>query len=152
MEFKGRISRLFEARRGVSVRTGQPWKALPFVFEFFEQEEDRYSSFVKLETFNTDIMAKIAKFVAKDADGKAIIKEGCMELTKNVEVKCNFRLNISLYNGRVYNEVVLRDMEVLTEENEQPTEQAAEQKQGDSFADLQPAEAEDELPDGQSRK
>lgn len=146
MEFKGRISRLFEARRGVSVRTGQPWKALPFVFEFFEQEEDRYSSFVKLETFNTDIMAKIAKFVAKDADGKAIIKEGCMELTKNVEVKCNFRLNISLYNGRVYNEVVLRDMEVLTEENEQPTEQAAEQKQGDSFADLQPAEAEDELP------
>ena len=146
MEFKGRISRLFEARRGVSVRTGQPWKALPFVFEFFEQEEDRYSSFVKLETFNTNIMAKIAKFVAKDADGKAIIKEGCMELTKNVEVKCNFRLNISLYNGRVYNEVVLRDMEVLTEENEQPTEQAAEQKQGDSFADLQPAEAEDELP------
>ena len=146
MEFKGRISRLFEARRGVSVRTGQPWKALPFVFEFFEQEEDRYSSFVKLETFNTDIMAKIAKFVAKDADGKAIIKDGCMELTKNVEVKCNFRLNISLYNGRVYNEVVLRDMEVLTEENEQPTEQAAEQKQGDSFADLQPAEAEDELP------
>jgi hypothetical protein len=146
MEFKGRISRLFEARRGVSVRTGQPWKALPFVFEFFDQEEDRYSSFVKLETFNTDIMAKIAKFVAKDADGKAIIKEGCMELTKNVEVKCNFRLNISLYNGRVYNEVVLRDMEVLTEAEEQPTEQAAEQKQCDSFADLQPAEPEDELP------
>ena len=146
MEFTGRISRLFEARRGVSVRTGQPWKALPFVFEFFESEEDRYSSFVKLETFNTDIMAKIAPFIAKDADGKAIIKEGCMELTKNIEVKCNFRLNISLYNGRVYNEVVLRDMEVLTEAEEQPTAQAAEQKQGDSFADLQSADSEDELP------
>lgn len=147
MEFKGRISRLFEARRGVSVRTGQPWKALPFVFEFFEQEEDRYSSFVKLETFNTDIMAKIAPFIAKGEDGKAIIKEGCMELTKNVEVKCNFRLNISLYNGRVYNEVVLREMEVLTEADKEPTAPAAEvQKQGDSFADLQPAEPEDELP------
>jgi hypothetical protein len=147
MEFKGRISRLFEARRGVSVRTGQPWKALPFVFEFFEQEEDRYSSFVKLETFNTDIMAKIAPFIAKGEDGKAIIKDGCMELTKNVEVKCNFRLNISLYNGRVYNEVVLREMEVLTEADKEPTAPAAEvQKQGDSFADLQPAEAEDELP------
>lgn len=146
MEFKGRISRLFEARRGVSVRTGQPWKALPFVFEFFEQEEDRYSSFVKLETFNTDIMAKIAPFIAKGEDGKAIIKEGCMELTKNIDVKCKFRLNISLYNGRVYNEVVLREMEVLTEAEEQPTVQAAEQKQGDSFADLHPADPEDELP------
>ena len=91
-------------------------------------------------------MAKIAPFIAKDADGKAIIKEGCMELTKNIEVKCNFRLNISLYNGRVYNEVVLREMEVLTEAEEQPTAQAAEQKQGDSFADLQSADSEDELP------
>ena len=70
-----------------------------------------------------------------------------MELTKNIDVKCNFRLNISLYNGRVYNEVVLREMEVLTEADEQPTaSEAEEQKQGDSFADLQPAEAEDELP------
>ena len=146
MEFTGRISRLFEARRGVSMRTGQPWKALPFVFEFFENEEDRYASFVKLETFNTDIMAKIAPFIAKGEDGKAIIKEGCMELTKNIDVKCNFRLNISLYNGRVYNEVVLREMEVLTEAEEQPTAPAVEQKQGDSFADLQPAEPEDELP------
>ena len=103
MEFTGRISCLFEPREGVSMRTGQPWKALPFIFEFFESEEDRYSSFVKLETFNTDIMAKIAKFVEKDADGKAIIKEGCMELTKNVEIKCNFRLNTNVYKGRVYN-------------------------------------------------
>lgn len=146
MEFTGRISRIFELREGKSIRTGQPWKALPFIFEFFESEEDRYSSFVKLETFNTDIMAKIAKFVAKDADGKAIIKEGCMELTKNVEVKCVFRLNINVYNGRVYNEVVLRDMEVLTEAEEQPTAQVAEQKQGDSFADLKPADPADDLP------
>ena len=130
------------------MRTGQPWKALPFIFEFFESEEDRYSSFVKLETFNTDIMAKIAKFVEKDADGKAIIKEGCMELTKNVEIKCNFRLNTNVYKGRVYNEVVLRDMEVLTEADEQTSTAApAEgQKQGDSFGDLKPADPADDLP------
>lgn len=150
MEFKGRISRLFEARRGVSVRTGQPWKALPFIFEFFESEEDRYASFAKLETFDTNIMAKIAQFVAKDADGKAIIKEGCMELTKNVEVKCNIKLDVRVYNVKeaVFNEVKLRSMEVLTEAETQNTQAAPaqEQKQGDSFADLQPAEAEDELP------
>lgn len=147
MEFTGRISRLFEPREGVSMRTGQPWKALPFIFEFFECEEDRYASFAKLETYDTNIMAKIAKFVTKGEDGKAIIKDGCMEMTKNIDVKCNFRLNISLYNGRVYNEVVLREMEVLTEADKEPTAPAAEvQKQGDSFADLQPAEPEDELP------
>lgn len=146
MEFTGRISRLFEPREGISMRTGQPWKALPFIFEFFENEEDRYASFVKLKTFNTDIMAKIAKFVAKDADGKAIIKEGCMELTKNVEVKCKFRISINVNNGRVYNEVVLRDMEVLTEADEEPTAPAADQKQGDSFSDLKPADPADDLP------
>lgn len=146
MEFTGRISRLFEPREGVSMRTGQPWKALPFIFKFFENEEDRYASFVKFETFNTDIMAKIAKFVAKDADGKAIIKEGCMELTKNVEVKCKFRISINVNNGRVYNEVVLRDMEVLTEADEEPTAPAADQKQGDSFSDLKPADPADDLP------
>lgn len=149
MEFTGRISRLFEARRGVSVRTGQPWKALPFIFEFFETEEDRYASFAKLETFDTNIMAKIAKFVAIDNDGKVVIKEGCMELTKNVEVKCNFRININVYNGRVYNEIVLRDMEVLTEYVEDPNTQSApaqEQKQGNSFSDLKPADPADDLP------
>ena len=148
MEFTGRISRLFEPREGVSMRTGQPWKALPFIFEFFENEEDKYSSCVKLETFNTDVMAKIAPFIAKDEDGNAVIKDGCMELTKKVEVKCNFRLNINVYKGRVYNEVVLRDIEVLTEADEQTSTAApAEgQKQCDSFGDLKPADPADDLP------
>ena len=148
MEFTGRISRLFEPREGVSMRTGQPWKALPFIFEFFEREEDTYASFAKLETFDTNIMAKIAQFVAKDADGKAIIKEGCMELTKNVEVKCNIKLNVRVYKENVFNEVILRSMEVLTEEETQNTQAAPaeEKKQGDSFSDLKPADPADDLP------
>ena len=148
MEFTGRISRLFEPREGVSMRTGQPWKALPFIFEFFEREEDTYASFAKLETFDTNIMAKISKFVAKDADGKAIIKEGCMELTKNVEVKCNIKLNVRVYKENVFNEVILRSMEVLTEAETQNTQAAPaeEKKQGDSFSDLKPADPADDLP------
>ena len=146
MELTGRISRLFEPRKGISKRTGQPWKALPFIFEFFDSE---YDSFVKLETFNTDIMAKIAKFVVKDENGKAIIKDGCMDMTKSIEVKCNIRLNINVYNGRVYNEVVLRDMEVLTEADEEANTQNTavhEHKQGGSFDELTPANPEDDLP------
>ena len=150
MEFTGRISRLFVPREGVSMRTGQPWKALPFIFEFFESEEDRYASFAKLETFDTNIMAKIAQFVAKDADGKAIIKEGCMELTKNVEVKCNIKLDVRVYNVKeaVFNEVKLRSIEVLTEADEQTNTAAPaeEKKHGDSFSDLKPADPADDLP------
>jgi len=150
MEFTGRISRLFAPREGVSRRTGQPWKALPFIFEFFEREEDTYASFAKLETFDTNIMAKIAQFVAKDSDGKAIIKEGCMELTKNVEVKCNIKLDVRVYDVKeaVFNEVRLRSMEVLTKAETQNTQAAPaeEQKQGDSFADLKPADPADDLP------
>ena len=149
MEYTGRISRLFEPRKGISMRTGQPWKALPFIFEFFESEEDKYTSFVKLETLNTDIMAKIAKFVAKDEDGKAIIKDGCMDMTRSIEVKCNIRLNIRIYKDTVYNEIVLRDMEVLNESDEQWNTQntaVPENKQGGSFDDLTPATPEDDLP------
>lgn len=148
MEFTGRISRLFEHREGKSMRTGQPWKALPFIFEFFESEEDRYASFAKLETFDTNIMAKISKFVAIGEDGNAIIKDGCMELTKNVEVKCNIRLNVRVYKDNVFNEVILRSMEVLTEAETQNTQaaQAEEEKQGDSFSDLKPADPADDLP------
>lgn len=148
MEFVGRISRLFVPREGVSMRTGQPWKALPFIFEFFESEEDRYASFAKLETFDTNIMEKISKFVAIGEDGKAIIKEGCMELTKNVEVKCNIKLNVRVYKDNVFNEVMLRSMEVLTDADEQTNTAAPaeEQKQGDSFADLMPADPADDLP------
>lgn len=148
MEYTGRISRLFVPREGVSMRTGQPWKALPFIFEFFETEEDKYASFAKLETFDTNIMAKIAQFVAKDADGNAVIKEGCMELTKNVEVKCNIKLNVRVYKENVFNEVILRSLEVLTEAGEQTNTAAPaeEQKQGDSFADLKPADPADDLP------
>lgn len=149
MEFTGRISRLFEPRKGISKRTGQPWKALPFIFEFFDAEDDKYSSFVKLETFNTDVMAKIAKFVAKDEEGKAIIKDGCMDLTRSIEVKCNIRLNINIYKDNVYNEVVLRDMEVLNESDEQCNSQNTampENKQGGSFDELTPATPEDDLP------
>ena len=149
MEYTGRISRLFEPRKGISKRTGQPWKALPFIFEFSDAEEDKYSSFVKLETLNTDIMAKIAKFVVKDENGKAIIKDGCMDMTKSIEVKCNFKLYLNIYKDNVYNEIVLKDMEVLNDSDEQGNSQDTampENKQGGSFDELTPATPEDDLP------
>jgi len=144
MELVGRISRLFETREGVSIRTGQPWKALPFIFEFIEHDGDKkYSSFVRLETFNTSIMEQIGQFVVKDENGKAIIKDDCMELTKNVEVRCVLRLNVNMYNGRVYNEVNLQKMEVLTTDDK-PASEATDTTAG-NLTNQRPAESSDNL-------
>jgi hypothetical protein len=56
MKFQGRIKKLLPARQGVSLRTGNEWKALPFIFEYFENPNDRYADEVVLETFDTNII------------------------------------------------------------------------------------------------
>ena len=56
MEFQGRISKLLPMRSGTSARTGNEWKSLPFIFEYFEHESDRYADSVMLETFDTKVI------------------------------------------------------------------------------------------------
>ena len=56
MEFTGRIAKLLPTRQGVSQRTGNEWKSLPFIFEYFEHESDRYADTVMLETFDTNVI------------------------------------------------------------------------------------------------
>lgn len=56
MEFQGRIAKLLPMRSGVSQRTGNEWRSLPFVFEYFENPTDRYADSVVLETFDTKVI------------------------------------------------------------------------------------------------
>ena len=56
MEFTGRIAKLLPIREGVSQRTGNAWKSLPFIFEYFEHDSDRYADSVMLETFDTNVI------------------------------------------------------------------------------------------------
>ena len=56
MEFQGRIAKLLPIRQGVSQRTGNEWKSMPFIFEYFEHESDRYADSVMLETFDTNVI------------------------------------------------------------------------------------------------
>jgi hypothetical protein len=56
MEFQGRIAKLLPIRQGVSQRTGNEWKSLPFIFEYFEHDSDRYADSVLLETFDTKVI------------------------------------------------------------------------------------------------
>lgn len=56
MEFQGRIAKVLPVRSGVSQRTGNEWKSLPFIFEYFEHDSDRYADSVMLETFDTNVI------------------------------------------------------------------------------------------------
>ena len=59
MQFQGQIKKLLPSRQGVSQRTGNEWKAQPFIFEYFENPSDRYSDTVLLETFDENIMSQL---------------------------------------------------------------------------------------------
>lgn len=92
MEFQGRVLRLLPVRSGVSQRTGNEWKALPFVFEYFEHPSDRYADSVVLETFDENVINNL--------------KEG-------MEVRCGFGHRTREYEGKVYNEVRLYKIESI---------------------------------------
>lgn len=92
MEFQGRIAKLLPLRQGVSQRTGNEWKALPFVFEYFENQSDRYADSVVLETFDESVINNL--------------KEG-------MEVRCGFGHRTREYQDKVYNEVRLYKIESI---------------------------------------
>ena len=56
MEFQGRVKKILPLRSGVSQRTGNEWKSLPFIFEYFEHDTDRFADTVLLETFDTNVI------------------------------------------------------------------------------------------------
>ena len=92
MEFEGRIQRVLPVRSGTSQR-GE-WKALPFVFEYFENQDQRWSDKVLLETFDTNIMAQIGAYLKKGPDGKAVVENG--ECVMVAELKCKIGFSHSV--------------------------------------------------------
>ena len=106
MEFQGRIKKVLPLRSGTSQR-GE-WKALPFIFEFFEHETDRYADTVLLETFDTNVIDNL--------------KEG-------MEVICGFGHRTREYEGKTYNELRLSKIESVKKAAaaQQQTQQVAAQ-------------------------
>lgn len=106
MEFQGRIKKVLQLRSGTSQR-GE-WKALPFIFEFFEHETDRYADTVLLETFDTKVIENL--------------KEG-------MEVICGFGHRTREYEGKTYNELRLYKIESVKKAAvaQQQTQQVAAQ-------------------------
>ena len=90
MEFTGQVKKILPLRSGVSQRTGNEWKSLPFIFEYHENPTDRYADTVLLETFDTNVIDNL--------------KEG-------MEIRCGFGHSTREYEGKVYNELRLYKIE-----------------------------------------
>ena len=131
MEFEGRISRVLPVRTGTSQK-GE-WKALPFVFEYFESGDQRWSDKVLLETMDPGIMGKIGAYVERGADNKGIVENGCMKLKGEIKCRCGFSHSVREWtdkDGKTshFNQVRLYKFEILTEQNVAAIQQQAQQE------------------------
>ena len=115
MEFQGRIAKVLPVRSGVSQRTGNEWKSLPFIFEYFENPTDRFADSVMLETFDTKVIENL--------------KEG-------MEVRCGFGHKTREYtkDGKtmIINDIRLYKIESV--HKEQPAGHAAGMAEGQQQA------------------
>ena len=112
MEFQGRIAKLLPIRQGVSQRTGNEWKSLPFIFEYFEHESDRYADSVLLETFDTKVIDNL--------------KEG-------MEVRCGFGHKTREFTKQDGTTAVINDLRLYKIESVRKAQnQTAQQANGQS--------------------
>ena len=128
MEYQGRIRKVLPVRTGTSQRTGNNWKCLPFVFEYFENETDRWPDSVVLETFDEKVINSL--------------KEG-------MEVRCGFGHRAKEYDGKTFNELRLYKIESV-KGSEQPAQQTqpqpASQQPAAQHQQQQAQEQPDDLP------
>ena len=122
MEFQGRIAKLLPIRQGVSQRTGNEWKSLPFIFEYFENPSDRYADSVMLETFDENVINN---------------------LQEGMEVRCGFGHRTREYtkDGKtmIINDIRLYKIESVRKAQNQLAQQANGQSVGQQSTTQQQA-------------
>lgn len=134
MEFKGRINRVLPIQSGTTEKG--PWQRQEFVFEYYENQNDRWSDKVLLSVMNDRI---------KEYD-----------LHEGDEVLIGFGHNIREWQGRIFNEVRIYKFEKVKgvavvqqqtglEQGDQPSGQA-QQQTAPQAAIEQPKQGEDDLP------
>ena len=94
MEFEGRITAVLPARTGTR-QDGTTWTDLSFVFAYYENGEQRFEDSALVSTFDTNIMAKIAPFIVRGADNKAVVENDVVKLNVNyIPCRCGFSLRV----------------------------------------------------------
>ena len=134
MEFEGRIQRVLPARSGTG-QNGNEWKRLPFVFEYFESGEQRWSDKVLLETFDTNIMAQIGKYLKKGTDGKAVVENGECVLLCELKCRCGFSHSVRTFDKQDGTKATINDLRLYKFEliAAQQTQQAVQQQAATPF-------------------
>ena len=134
MEFEGRIQRVLPARSGTG-QNGNEWKRLPFVFEYFESGEQRWSDKVLLETFDTNIMAQIGKYLKKGPDGKAVVENGECVLLCELKCRCGFSHSVRTFDKQDGTKATINDLRLYKFEliAAQQTQQAVQQQAAAPF-------------------
>lgn len=110
MEFEGRIQRVLPVRSGTSQRGD--WKVLPFVFEYFETPDQRWSDKVLLETMDTNIMAQIGAYLKKGADGKAVVENGECVLLAELNCRIGFSHNVRQYDRQDGSRAIINNFSI----------------------------------------
>lgn len=141
MEFNGVIQKVMPKRSGVSERTGNAWERLPFIFEYKENQGDRYPDSVMLESYSTDAIKSIEKWMEKDANGNPIIQNGTINLTRPLYVHIGFGHKTRTFTTqqgetKVLNELTIYKFEWLKQPETPPTfqEQPPQQQQQEGVA------------------
>ena len=134
MEFEGRIQRVLPVRSGTG-QNGNEWMRLPFVFEYFESGEQRWSDKVLLETFDTKIMAQIGQYLKKGPDGKAVIENGECVLLCELKCRCGFSHSVRTFDKQDGTKATINDLRLYKFEviAAQQTQQPAPQQQQPAF-------------------
>ena len=152
MVFEGKIIRVLPTRGGVSERTGNQWKALPFVFSYYEPGQERVDDRVLLETFDTNVMAQIGKYCVKGDDGKAVIENGSVKLTGPIPCKIGFGHKVREFKNKqdetvTVNELRIYSMEILSVNGAAAQQQTAAQPAPQPQPQVPfPSENDDDLP------
>lgn len=136
MEYTGRINRVLPITSGTTEKG--PWQRQEFVFEYYENQNDRWSDKVLLSVMNDRI---------KEYD-----------LHEGDEVTIGFGHNIREWQGRLFNEVRIYKFEKVKgvaviqqqtglEQGNQPSGQAQQQtaKQAKPQPTVEPKQGEDDL-------
>ena len=103
--------------------------ALPFVFEFFEKDDQRWSDKVLLETMDTNIMAQIGAFLKKGQDGKAVVENGECVLLAEFKCKIGFSHSVRTFDKQDGTKATINDLRIYKFEpvNAQQPQQQAQQ-------------------------
>lgn len=126
MEFQGRINRLLPIQTGTN-KSGNEWQRQDFIFEYFENDTDRWSDRVLLSIMND----RIAEYNLHEGD----------------EVIIGFSHNVRQYQDKWFNELRVYKCEKVRVDN--PTPPAPEEEKTPTITEqpIPPAlDEDDDLP------